>query len=112
MAIGAIMNNFDYIAIGFSLVLTILNIVNMVWVIKSRAQEPHKELEKRVANLEKEVSKLDERIYDEDVKIKDVEEATRLLLESTRALLSNLIYNKPEDVEEAYKKLNAFLINR
>jgi predicted nuclease with TOPRIM domain len=84
----------------------------MVWVFKTRAQEPHKELEKRVSNLEAEVSKLDEKIYDEDVKIKDVEDATRLLLESTRALLSNLINNNPEDIEAAYKKLNAFLINR
>lgn len=109
---NTILNNFDNIVIVFTLVMTVLNIVNMVWVLKTRTQEPQKELEKRVANLEKEVSKLDERIYDEDVKIKDVEEATRLLLESTRALLSNLIYNKPEDIEEAYKKLNAFLINR
>lgn len=106
------MNTLDYIVIGFSLILTGLNIVNMAWVFKTRAQEPHKELEKRVSNLEAEVSKLDERIYDEDVKIKDVEDATRLLLESTRALLSNLINNNPEDIEAAYKKLNAFLINR
>lgn len=106
------MATIDYVVIGFSLILTLLNIVNMVWVLKSRAQEPHKELEQRVTNLEKEVSKLDERIFDEDEKIKDLESATKMLLESTRALLANMISENPDEIKQAYKNLNDFLVNR
>ena len=106
------MNTIDYVVIGFSLILTLLNIINMVWVLKSRAQEPHKDLEKRVSNLEKEVSKLDERIFDEDEKIKDLEAATKMLLESTRALLANMISENIDEIKQAYKNLNNFLVNR
>lgn len=106
------MATLDYAVIGFGLILTLLNIANMMWVLKSRAQEPHKELEQRVTNLEKEVSKLDERIFDEDEKIKDLESATKMLLESTRALLANMISNNPEEIKQAYKNLNDFLVNR
>jgi len=106
------MSTLDYVVIGFSLVLTLLNIVNMVTVLKTKASEPHKDLENRVSNLEKEVSKLDERIFDEDKKIQDLESATKMLLESTRALLSNMISENPEEIKAAYKNLNDFLVNR
>lgn len=106
------MNTLDYVVIGFGLILTLLNIANMMWVLKSRAQEPHKDLEKRVSNLEKEVSKLDERIFDEDEKIQDLESATKMLLESTRALLANMISENPDEIKQAYKNLNEFLVNR
>ena len=106
------MNTLDYVIMGFGLILTLLNIANMMWVFKSRAQEPHKEIEQRVSNLEKEVSKLDERIFDEDEKIKNLEAATKMLLESTRALLANMISENPEEIKQAYKNLNEFLVNR
>ena len=106
------MNTLDYVIMGFGLILTLLNIANMMWVFKSRAQEPHKDLENRVSNLEKEVSKLDERIFDEDKKIQDLESATKMLLESTRALLANMISENPDEIKQAYKNLNDFLVNR
>ena len=106
------MNTIDYVVMGFSLILTLLNIANMIWVMKGRMQEPHKELEQRVTNLEKEVSKLDERIYDEDEKIRDLEESTKMLLESTRALLANMISENPDEIKQAYNNLNKFLVNR
>lgn len=106
------MNTLDYVIMGFSLILTLLNVANMIWVFKGRMQEPHKELEQRVSNLEKEVSKLDERIFDEDEKIKDLESATKMLLESTRALLANMISENPDEIKQAYKNLNDFLVRR
>lgn len=117
------MSTADYIVMGFGLILTLLNIANMMWVFKSRAQEPHKELEQRVThlekeveqritNLEREVSKQDERIFDADEKIRDLETATKMLLESTRALLANMISENLDEIKQAYKNLNEFLVNR
>jgi len=117
------MATIDYVVMGFGLILTLLNIVNMIWIFKGRAQEPHKELEQRVTNLEKEVehritnlerevSKQDERIFDADEKIKDLETATKMLLESTRALLANMISENLDEIKQAYKNLNEFLVNR
>ena len=107
------MNTTDIMVLGFGLVLTILNIIERVILLKDKAKQPHLQHEKRIAALEAEVKNIDEKLNADNSRITDLEMGGRVLLKSMGALLSHGIDgNNTDEMKLAREELNDYLISR
>lgn len=105
------MDTVSYIALIFGLVLTIVNIIERLIIFVKHAKGPHIQHENRILALESEVKEIKETISSEDERVIELEEGTKVLMKSISALLSHGIDgNNTDEMKEAKKELNAFLI--
>ena len=97
----------------FGLLLTFLNILERVSILKDKASTPHKEHEQRISHLEDEIDKIHEYIDDNNSRIENLEKGGRVLLRSLGALLSHGIDgNNVAEMRAAREELNDYLIGR
>lgn len=103
----------ENVVIIIGLILTVLNIINMMWLFKSRSQEPQKALATRVAHLEDEMGEVRRHLSNDNLRIEELERGNRVLMKSIGALLSHGIDgNNIDEMKVAREELNDFLISR
>ena len=97
----------------FGLLLTILNIIDRVTLLREKAKSPQKEMEHRLTQLEDKVEKLSTYATSDNARIENLEEGGRVLLKSLGALLSHGIDgNNIQEMKLAREELNEYLIRR
>ncbi len=97
----------------FGLLLTILNIIDRVTLLREKAKAPQKEMEHRLTQLEDKVEKLSTYSTNDNARIENLEEGGRVLLKSLGALLSHGIDgNNIQEMKLAREELNEYLIRR
>ena len=97
----------------FGLLLTILNIIDRVTLLREKAKAPQKEMEHRLTQLEDKVEKLSTYSTNDNARIENLEEGGRVLLKSLGALLSHGIDgNNIQELKLAREELNEYLIRR
>lgn len=97
----------------FGLLLTILNIIDRVTLLREKAKSPQKEMEHRLTQLEDKVEKLSAYATNDNSRIENLEEGGRVLLKSLGALLSHGIDgNNIQEMKLAREELNEYLIRR
>ena len=97
----------------FGLLLTILNIIDRVTLLREKAKSPQKEMEHRLTQLEDKVEKLSAYATNDNTRIENLEEGGRVLLKSLGALLSHGIDgNNIQEMKLAREELNEYLIRR
>ena len=106
----------DLGAIALALVgaiLTILNIIDKVIVLKTKADEPERIVENRVTALEKDVSEI-KRYLDNDKKsIDELRASNNIILRVLFALLNHEVTgNSIDKLKEIQTDLQDFLANR
>lgn len=95
------------------LVLTILNIIDRISLMKDRATAPHKEHEQRISYLENEVREIKSALSDDNERIVNLEKGGRVLLKSMGALLNHGIDgNNIEEMRVCREEVNDYLIGR
>lgn len=95
------------------LLLTVLNIIDRIAIIKDKTQAPHQVHEKRITDLELEVSNIKKYLDNDDKRIKSLERGGKVLLRSIGALLSHSIDgNNTDEMKLAREELNEYLIQR
>ena len=97
----------------FGLLLTILNIIDRVTLLREKAKSPQKEMEHRLTQLEDKVEKLSTYATSDNARIENLGEGGRVLLKSLGALLSHGIDgNNIQEMKLAREELNEYLIRR
>lgn len=95
------------------LVLTALNILDRVSILKEKAKTPYKEREQRITHLEDEVEQMKRFLDNDNQRIKNLEDGGRVLIKSMGALLSHGIDgNNIQEMKVAREELNDYLIGR
>ena len=107
------MSTAEILVLGFGLVLTILNIIERVILLKDKAKQPHLQHEQRINALESEVKNIEDKLNDDSERIAELEMGTRVLMKSIGALLSHGIDgNNTDEMRVAREELNDFLISK
>lgn len=94
----------------FGLLLTILNIIDRSSILKEKANSPHKELVKTVAELQDDVDDIKNKLKNDNWRIVRLENSDCVLLKAIGALLSHGIDgDNVEEMKDARKELNNYL---
>ena len=101
----------------FGLLLTILNIIDRSSILKEKANSPHREVLKQIAELKGEIAGLKDELDDVKNKLKNdnwrivhLENSDRVLLKAIGAMLSHSIDgDNIEEMKDARKELNNYL---
>lgn len=108
----------------FGLLLTVLNIIDRLSILKAKASAPQKELEARVKLLEDELKQYKNLLKDviekysmyfnnDNKRIVNLEEGGRVLIKAMGSLLSHGIDgNNIQEMKDARDEINHYLINR
>lgn len=95
------------------LILTLLNILDRVSILREKSKAPYKELEQRITVMESQVSKMATYLDNDNKRIIHLEEGGRVILKSLGALLSHGIDgNNINEMKVAREELNDYLIGR
>lgn len=98
---------FPWLVTALSLLLTILNIINLTTVLKSKADKPLEDLIARVERLEKKSEACERNSVVVDERLEEVETTSKVLLRGVSALLGHSIDgNNIEEMQTARAELN------
>jgi len=101
------------IVLWIGVVLTILNIIDRVSILREKAKTPYKEHEQRITHIENKIEQIGRYLNNDDQRIKSLEEGNRVLIKSTGALLSHAIDgNNIQECKIAREEANDYLIER
>lgn len=104
---------FPWLVTALSLLLTILNIINMATTLKSKADKPLTDLITRIECVERQLEEVKRNRKVVDERLEDVETTSKVLLKGVSALLGHSIDgNNIEEMRSARTELNEYLFGK
>lgn len=95
------------------LLLTVLNIIDKMSTINQRAREPEREQNERLQKLEDEVKDIKDKLNNDNERLTKHEKSEKVMMQALKALLSHSIDgNNTEEMKDAAKELDSYLINK
>ena len=103
----------EQFSILLAIVLSGLNIINVVLILKDKASAPNKEQDRRISLVEEDVRELKKKQDTSYADIDNLKSANKILMKSMSALLSHGIEgNNVSEMKLAREELNEYLFDR
>ncbi len=100
-------------AMWIGIILTVMNVIDRVFVYAAKAKAPAEKFEKRLNELDQEIKNIKAKAFDDGDRIGNLEKSTKVLIKGVGALLSHGIDgNNTEEMKEARSNLNDYLVEK